>query len=700
VREPTTSREPGTQAAQPAGPQAGPGPDVPAGVQADVPTDVSANVPPTVPAGVPGARARRARQRAAGERVSADRSPAGDGSGPAPGTRGADRAVTSTRRPELPRADPPATDQDEDESLAVKTVAGLRLTPDPSKRRRWVPLAASLLASLIGLLNMVSGITPADRPRVRALTQVLPGTVSHTAAAATVAAGLLLLLLARALRRRKRRAWRAVVVLLTASVALHVVKGLDVEEAVTAVLLLVPLLYYRNEFRAKGDPRTRYRAIWVFGVLLLTSVLLGLALIEIRERRIVGPHPFSAVLRHVLAGLVGVEGPLRFRSDRTTDLVGQILGGLGLLTALTTVYLVLRPPSPRAVLLPSDEQRIRDLLGKHGFRDSLGYFALRRDKSVVWSPTGKAVIAYRVVSGVMLASGDPIGDPEAWPGAIARFLDIAAEHAWVPAVMGCSEPAGTAYSRAGLSALEIGDEAIVNVSEFSLEGRAMRNVRQAVARVERAGYTTQVRRLRDIPAEERLLLRSQAAAWRGAETERGFSMALGRFGDVGDDECVAVAATQDTGEGPVLRAFLHFVPWGPDGLSLDLMRRDKAADNGLNEYLIVSALRAAEGLGISRLSLNFAVFRSALERGERLGAGPILKAWRALLLFASRWFQIETLYRFNAKFRPIWEPRFVCYPSARELPRIAIAALEAEAFLVFPRPSLARVGRLALGRAG
>jgi lysyl-tRNA synthetase class 2 len=91
------------------------------------------------------------------------------------------------------------------------------------------------------------------------------------------------------------------------------------------------------------------------------------------------------------------------------------------------------------------------------------------------------------------------------------------------------------------------------------------------------------------------------------------------------------------------------------------------------------------------VSLNFAVFRSALERGGRLGAGPILRLWRGLLLWASRWFQIESLYRFNAKFHPDWEPRFICYPAARDIPRIAIAALEAEAFIVWP--SLTRLAR-------
>jgi lysyl-tRNA synthetase class 2 len=209
----------------------------------------------------------------------------------------------------------------------------------------------------------------------------------------------------------------------------------------------------------------------------------------------------------------------------------------------------------------------------------------------------------------------------------------------------------------------------------------MRNVRQAVARIQRSGYDTRVCRVGDISSEERASLREQAAAWRGAETERGFSMALGRFGETVDQDCVAVMAFH---EGR-LRGFLHFVPWGRTGLSLDLMRRDRDADNGLNELLIVAALEACPTLGVSRLSLNFAVFRSALERGERLGAGPISRGWRGLLVFVSRWFQIESLYRFNAKFRPVWEPRFVCYPTGRDLPRVAVAALEAEAFIVWPQ---------------
>ena len=171
-------------------------------------------------------------------------------------------------------------------------------------------------------------------------------------------------------------------------------------------------------------------------------------------------------------------------------------------------------------------------------------------------------------------------------------------------------------------------------------------------------------------------------------------MALGRIGGIGDEECVLVTAK----ENGVLRAVLHFVPWGADGLSLDLMRRDRTAQPGLNDFLIVEAIKAAPALGVKRISLNFAMFRAALERGERIGAGPVLRAWRSLLLFASRWFQIESLYKFNAKFCPVWEPRFFVYPGGRDAPRIAIAALEAEAFLVWPKLEVKRHARR-IGRA-
>jgi lysyl-tRNA synthetase class 2 len=381
-------------------------------------------------------------------------------------------------------------------------------------------------------------------------------------------------------------------------------------------------------------------------------------------------------------------------ADIRSDFFVILTGALGFITVIITAYLFLRPAEPPGRLGWQDATKVRDLLNRHGEVDSLGYFALRTDKSVIWSPTDKSCIGYRVLSGVMLASGDPLGDPEAWPGAINAFLDRAARHAWAPAVIGCSELGAEVWCRTGdLTALELGDEAVVSVADFSLQGRPMRNVRQMVTRVCRAGYVAQLRRVGDVPPDELARLVRQADSWRGTPTERGFSMALGRIGGPGDDRCMIATATQDG----VLKALLHFVPWGTDGLSLDLMRRDRSAQPGLNDFMIVETIKAAQAMGVKRISLNFAAFRAALERGERIGAGPITRAWRRFLLFLSRWFQIESLYKFNAKFCPQWVPRFMVFAGPRDAIRVGLAALEAEAFLVWPTMEVRRIRRKLLG---
>ena len=141
-------------------------------------------------------------------------------------------------------------------------------------------------------------------------------------------------------------------------------------------------------------------------------------------------------------------------------------------------------------------------------------------------------------------------------------------------------------------------------------------------------------------------------------------------------------------------AFCQYVPARAiSGWSLDLMRRERTAANGLNEFMISELIRECPGFGIRRVSLNFAVFRDALERGEKIGAGPILRAWRWVLIFASRWWQIESLFRFNAKFRPYWETRYISFPGPRDVPRIAVAAMEAEAFFVRPHRLKRMLGR-------
>ncbi len=456
---------------------------------------------------------------------------------------------------------------------------------------------------------------------------------------------------------------------------------------VLTVAVLVVLYLSRREFYARVQRGSLRQALATLVALLTTFSLVGWGLVEMLPGTVDRDDRFLYALQRVLGGA------FEFSVNRrgfAAGWVNLLLGLFGAIALFASLGVLLRSQRQSAALTPPEEERIRTLLARYGERDSLGYFATRRDKAVVFSPTGKAAITYRVVAGVSLASGDPIGDPEAWGPAIAAWLDQARAYSWTPAVMGASEAGATAYARAGLRVIELGDEAILHVREFSLDGRDMRPVRQAVNRVARAGYTVRIRRHAEISPVEMGHIIELAARWRDTETERGFSMALGRLGDPADGQCVLVEALDPDGHEA---AVLSFTPWGVTGLSLDLMRRDRESDNGLMEFMVAGLVEAAPKLGVERISLNFAVFRSVFEEGARIGAGPVLRLWRKLLLFFSRWFQLESLYRSNVKYRPEWVPRFLCFDDVRDLAKVALASGIAEGFVVVPSlPTLLRRG--------
>ncbi len=538
-----------------------------------------------------------------------------------------------------------------------------------------------------GLVAIVAVVLPVGRRMFRSSLANwlgLPYQAHVTALVLTAVAGAGLLMLATGLRRGKRRAWQLALVLTALITVLQLAFRHAHLAALAAAAVFVTLVVYRGEFTARPDPVTgRWLGVRVFLQVAVGGIVVNLLVLVFGHHRLVGDPSTGDELAHAALSLVGLSGPVTFRTPFLDDLTSAIGLVSGISAAVLAGYFLLRSAEPRPARCTDD--KLRALLGD---RDSLAYFALRPDKSVVFSASDKAAVTYRVLAGVALASGDPLGDPEAWPGAIVSFLDTCAQNGWVPSVLGCSERGATVWCRHGLRALELGDEAVVDATAFTVDGRAMRDVRQLSARARRAGYEVRVRRAADVPAAERAALAAHAEEWRGTEPERGFSMALCRVAT--DPDCVLVTAELAGVPG----GLLQFVPWGSDGLSLDVMRRDRTAPGGLNELMITALLAACADLGIRRVSLNFAVFRAALERGERIGAGPVARAWASLLRLGSRWWQIESLYRFNAKFRPEWVPRYLAFPAARELPRIALAAMEAEGFGGRPKVLLKALQRV------
>jgi lysyl-tRNA synthetase class 2 len=542
-----------------------------------------------------------------------------------------------------------------------------------------IPKWIGRLAYLIGILDITSNIFRPIKLRTHKLHLYVPLFVHSTAFATAFLTSAITIILARGLGRRKRRAWTMSLVILIISL---IANGLRFNhqpyEQIGSLLLIILLVIYRKEFYAKSDPTTKLRPIYGFIFTFIVLSFAGILILYFRHGSDIGVPSFKKVIITVLEGFIGITGPVHFRSERVSDAVGITLGTFGIFLIVVPLFLFFRRVAPTARMSLDELEQVKKLIRHDQEQDSLGYFATRLDKNIIWATNQKAGIAYRVQSGVMLASGDPFGEFSLWAEAIENFLEIAKEHAWTPAVMGCSDHGGQIWvEKAEMLAIDIGDEAIINVGNFTLEGRLMSNVRQMVNRIRRKGYSTYTSRWSDLDPKNQQELRGLALKWRYGAPERGFSMSMDRLGSELDEDTFITVAELDG----VTKGLLYFVPWTSNRLSLDRMQRERGTDPGVNELMIVNTVEYAREHGISHLSLNFAAFRSLFERAEKISAGPLVRTSRNLIRFSSNFFQVESLYRFNAKFQPEWETRYVLYPKTSDLLAVGWAALRAEKFI-------------------
>ena len=276
---------------------------------------------------------------------------------------------------------------------------------------------------LLGLLNIASAVVRRS-PRLLDWSQdYLPpfGAVASVAVIG-IGVGCGLLVMARGLRRRKQRAWTATVALLGAAIAVHLARGTELIQATVSAAVVAVLLLGRRQFVGRPEPRSPSAIPVSLFTLAVSGWLLGAITIRADRHEPVPPWTASQVLQQSLLGLVGIPGPLRFVNADAAAESRYLLLGLGILTGLAALVVLLHSSAPINSANDADRNHIRTLLAQHGHVDSLGYFATRDDKSYVFSPSGKAAVAYKVKAGVCLAAGDPIGDVEAWPGAIEAWL--------------------------------------------------------------------------------------------------------------------------------------------------------------------------------------------------------------------------------------------------------------------------------------
>ena len=539
-----------------------------------------------------------------------------------------------------------------------------------SGRRAATVLAVAVAAA--GVLDVVRALLPGSHEIVGGLA---PDSVRSVAAAFGVPVGVALLLSARGISRGKRIAWLTAVAVLALSVALHVLHGFN-DGGILAAVVLVCLVAMRGDFRAGSDPAAPRRAFARLAITVAVVPVVGVAAIWINRTAADRPFSLAFALRETLVSSLGVgSGHLEAPFGGWFPLSVLILAALGIAWTLSAVV---APWHYELQPVRSEWELARSLVVTWG-SDTLSPFALRADKSYFFAQQDEAFLAYRVVGGVAIVSGDPIGKPAALEPLLARFLVFAHGRGWRVAVLGASEAALPLYRGLGLRAVYHGDEAVLDVDAFSLEGRAIRKVRQSVQRLEREGYTVRALRPAEVPPPLRAELERIGEAWRGGEPQKGFVMALDTLFGRDDDGDVFVI-----GFGPDGRpeGFIHFATSPACGaLSLSSMPRLRTTPNGFNEWLICETVAWAREHGYHRISLNFAPFAALFAADAELE--PLQRVERRALRSLKGQFQLDNLLHFNEKFGPGWSRRYVVVERRRDLPRVSVAALAAESYLPF-----------------
>src|SRR3954452_13875247 len=543
----------------------------------------------------------------------------------------------------------------------------------------WLPPLAGWLTALAGLLNVASALTPNLAERARVLLHVENADFVPLAHALALSAGVALLVLAAYLGRRRRRALLVTVAVLAVAGALNLIKGLDVEEAAIDWALAAFLLWGRGAFYVRHELPLRH-ALRVAPLLASLAFTSALVAVYAASASVTPRFDLPTAAREALDLLLLTSGPLHFHGH-----FGWIPTAVGIVSVTTLAAIAWGLFRPLSAPLRREDAARRaavDLVRAHG-HDTLSFFKLRDDKQYLFSPDRRAFAGYRVESGVLLVSGDPVGPADALPALAAELRAFADVRGLKLAVLGASERSLPLWEGRRGRSFYIGDEAVVDVQAFSLEGRAIRKVRQSVSRMRKAGFDETLHELGDLDEATLCELEQVSDRWRAGDAERGFSMAMDSLrGEHLNESLVLIAR-----ENGRARGFLHFVPvHGRPAVSLSFMRRDLDTPNGLTEFMVARAMELLRERGVEEASLNFAAFARLMHSPS----GPVERALGRLAALFNPYFQIESLYRFNAKFFPRWEPRYLVYEGRLGFPRAGVAAMWAEGQLPKPRVALGR----------
>lgn len=544
---------------------------------------------------------------------------------------------------------------------------------------RGIAIFMALLVFVMGAVNILSAWVGIEHSRLAILKQILPLEVHQGSRTLTAVAGVLLIWLSWSLLRRKRRAWTAAIIILALSSILHILKGLDVEEALAALLVLVGLLIVSDDFVVRSDAGSYKNALLFSVIVLIGSLLYGVLGYALLRHHFMPAYSFFSALQATFALLTQYAAPVLHPLPGHRDAIWftDSLITIGVTSVLLIMAILLRPVVFALHVFEQERDEVKRLLQVTG-GPPLAYWALWTGFSYYFAHDRRAVVAYRVVAGVALVLGDPLGYPDAVPQLIDSFAQYCHLNDWRPAWYQITDRWISLMHNKGWVGLKIGEDACISLANLQFTGKSWQDVRTSLNRFSREKYTSVWYDINEDKLGWRVILSAISEQWLGKKhgDEKGFSLGTWDTAQRYADEQRLLVLVNPSGQP---EAFLTFVPiYGENGgWALDLMRRSTEAPPGAIEYLIAVALQQFQQEGAHIVSLGLSPLAS-VTTDDAVDTPEILESLRALVQkYFSNLYNLAGLQHFKAKFRPNWEARYLVCLSMREMPRVVYALIRA-----------------------
>ena len=524
-----------------------------------------------------------------------------------------------------------------------------------------------------GVINIWSVVVRHFPAHTSFLREAFPIEFLHISRFLTLLSGFALIISSINIYKRKKRAFQLVLLLSVLSILFHLTKGLDYAEALFSLLLVITLLATRKKFTVKSSLPDLRLGVLSFVTAALVALGYGVFGFWFLDERNFGIEiPFVDAIRKTILYLSIAGDPQLVPRTHFAQWFLRSLSWITVIAMVYAFYALFRPIIFRFRTLPQERHRAKDLLEKYG-RSSLDFFKVWADKSYFFTPSQNSFLAYRVEGNVALVLADPVGPEEEIEGIVRSFSELCEENSWKLTFHQTLPDFVPIYKKLGFKKLKIGDEAVVNLEEFSLEGKRMKHFRHYMNQFEKTGIKA-VTYEPPIPEDVLSQVKAVSDDWLKipGRRERGFTQGMFLTDYIRSTPLILVSDQK----GKAL-AFMNIIPSYFKGeTTIDLMRHRTDAPPGMMDYLFTKLFFLQKERGFTRFSLGMAPMSGFQEKDEASAEERAVHYFLQRLNFL---FSYRGLLQYKKKFASIWEPRYIVYRNVFDLPRVAIALNNASA---------------------